>query len=190
MPRIVFLNFQMLHILRSGSVLRIILFSDLCVHLHQSSQKLYNGKIQPHFPGMRFCVTHIQNVKGKVQKQHIILWECTRTASIFIQFRYCNTHCTTLYSYSYGLTDVMFSLFSMFLFLWRPTCIFFFLFTQQTPPKQHYSVTEWHSCALIEFTVFFRELKHRAVQHPSESTFHIHEYIEARKEKSGCCGYF
>lgn len=38
--------------------------------------------------------------------------------------------------------------------------------------------------------VFFRELKHRAVQHPNEPKFKIHEYIEARKEKSGCCSYF
>lgn len=35
-----------------------------------------------------------------------------------------------------------------------------------------------------------RDLKHRAVQHPNEPTFKIHEYIEAQKEKSGCCSYF
>lgn len=35
-----------------------------------------------------------------------------------------------------------------------------------------------------------RDLKHRAVQHPNEPTFKIHEYIEAQKQKSGCCSYF
>ncbi|XP_053270503.1 ras-related protein Rab-37 isoform X2 [Pleuronectes platessa] len=42
----------------------------------------------------------------------------------------------------------------------------------------------------LAFTAVSKELKHRAVQHPSEPSFQIHEYIEARKEKSGCCSYF
>uniref|UniRef100_M4AAT5 small monomeric GTPase n=1 Tax=Xiphophorus maculatus TaxID=8083 RepID=M4AAT5_XIPMA len=36
----------------------------------------------------------------------------------------------------------------------------------------------------------YETLKHRAVQHPSEPKFQIHEYIESQKEKSGCCSYF
>uniref|UniRef100_A0A3Q0TD22 small monomeric GTPase n=1 Tax=Amphilophus citrinellus TaxID=61819 RepID=A0A3Q0TD22_AMPCI len=42
----------------------------------------------------------------------------------------------------------------------------------------------------LAFTAVAKELKHRAIQHPSEPTFQIHEYIEAQKEKSGCCSYF
>ncbi|XP_028264025.1 ras-related protein Rab-37-like [Parambassis ranga] len=42
----------------------------------------------------------------------------------------------------------------------------------------------------LAFTAVAKELKHRAVQHPNEPKFQIHEYIEARKEKSGCCSYF
>ncbi|KAM7371258.1 hypothetical protein PAMP_010745 [Pampus punctatissimus] len=42
----------------------------------------------------------------------------------------------------------------------------------------------------LAFTAVARELKHRAVQHPNEPKFQIHEYIEAKKEKSGCCSYF
>uniref|UniRef100_A0A673AM86 small monomeric GTPase n=1 Tax=Sphaeramia orbicularis TaxID=375764 RepID=A0A673AM86_9TELE len=42
----------------------------------------------------------------------------------------------------------------------------------------------------LAFTAVAKELKHRAVQHPSEPKFQIHEYIEAQKEKSGCCSYF
>ncbi|KAM6899066.1 ras-related protein Rab-37-like [Lycodopsis pacificus] len=42
----------------------------------------------------------------------------------------------------------------------------------------------------LAFTAVSKELKHRAVQHPNEPKFHIHEYIEAQKEKSGCCSYF
>lgn len=42
----------------------------------------------------------------------------------------------------------------------------------------------------LAFTAVAKELKHRAVQHPNEPKFQIHEYIEAKKEKSGCCSYF
>ncbi|TKS90229.1 Ras-related protein [Collichthys lucidus] len=42
----------------------------------------------------------------------------------------------------------------------------------------------------LAFTAVAKELKHRAVQHPNEPKFQIHEYIEAQKEKSGCCTYF
>uniref|UniRef100_A0A7N9AS47 small monomeric GTPase n=1 Tax=Mastacembelus armatus TaxID=205130 RepID=A0A7N9AS47_9TELE len=42
----------------------------------------------------------------------------------------------------------------------------------------------------LAFTAVAKELKHRAVQHPNEPKFQIHEYIEAQKEKSGCCSYF
>uniref|UniRef100_A0A3B4FQ78 small monomeric GTPase n=1 Tax=Pundamilia nyererei TaxID=303518 RepID=A0A3B4FQ78_9CICH len=42
----------------------------------------------------------------------------------------------------------------------------------------------------LAFTAVAKELKHRAIQHPSEPKFQIHEYIEAQKEKSGCCSYF
>uniref|UniRef100_A0AAQ4P328 small monomeric GTPase n=1 Tax=Gasterosteus aculeatus aculeatus TaxID=481459 RepID=A0AAQ4P328_GASAC len=42
----------------------------------------------------------------------------------------------------------------------------------------------------LAFTAVSKELKHRAVQHPNEPKFHIHQYIEAQKEKSGCCSYF
>ncbi|XP_010764406.1 ras-related protein Rab-37-like [Notothenia coriiceps] len=41
----------------------------------------------------------------------------------------------------------------------------------------------------LAFTAVSKELKHRAVQHPNEPKFQIHEYIEAQKEKSGCCSY-
>ncbi|XP_058477103.1 ras-related protein Rab-37-like [Solea solea] len=42
----------------------------------------------------------------------------------------------------------------------------------------------------LAFTAVSKELKHRSVRHPSEPKFQIHEYIEARKEKSSCCSYF
>uniref|UniRef100_A0A7N6AYH8 small monomeric GTPase n=1 Tax=Anabas testudineus TaxID=64144 RepID=A0A7N6AYH8_ANATE len=42
----------------------------------------------------------------------------------------------------------------------------------------------------LAFTAVAKELKHRAVQHPNEPKFQIHEYIEAQKEKSGCCSFF
>ncbi|MEQ2295556.1 Ras- protein Rab-37 [Ameca splendens] len=42
----------------------------------------------------------------------------------------------------------------------------------------------------LAFTAVAKELKHRAVQHPNEPKFQIHEYIESQKEKSGCCSYF
>ncbi|XP_037320381.1 ras-related protein Rab-37-like [Pungitius pungitius] len=42
----------------------------------------------------------------------------------------------------------------------------------------------------LAFTAVSKELKHRAIQHPNEPKFQIHEYIEAQKEKSGCCSYF
>ncbi|KAF0025039.1 hypothetical protein F2P81_021920 [Scophthalmus maximus] len=42
----------------------------------------------------------------------------------------------------------------------------------------------------LAFTAVAKELKHRAVQHPNEPKFQIHEYIEAQKEKSGCCSSF
>ncbi|XP_013890058.1 ras-related protein Rab-37 isoform X2 [Austrofundulus limnaeus] len=42
----------------------------------------------------------------------------------------------------------------------------------------------------LAFTAVAKELKHRAAQHPNEPKFQIHEYIEAQKEKSGCCSYF
>ncbi|XP_034534567.1 ras-related protein Rab-37-like [Notolabrus celidotus] len=42
----------------------------------------------------------------------------------------------------------------------------------------------------LAFTAVSKELKHRAVQHPNEPKFQIHEYIESQKEKSGCCSYF
>uniref|UniRef100_A0A3B3VX54 small monomeric GTPase n=1 Tax=Poecilia latipinna TaxID=48699 RepID=A0A3B3VX54_9TELE len=42
----------------------------------------------------------------------------------------------------------------------------------------------------LAFTAVAKELKHRAIQHPNEPKFQIHEYIESQKEKSGCCSYF
>ncbi|XP_056153487.1 ras-related protein Rab-37-like [Lampris incognitus] len=42
----------------------------------------------------------------------------------------------------------------------------------------------------LAFTAVAKELKHRAIRHPNEPKFQIHEYIEAQKEKSGCCSYF
>ncbi|KAJ0016392.1 hypothetical protein NQD34_014683 [Periophthalmus magnuspinnatus] len=42
----------------------------------------------------------------------------------------------------------------------------------------------------LAFTAVAKELKSRAIQHPSEPKFKIHEYIEAQKEKSSCCGFF
>uniref|UniRef100_A0A8C5DF75 small monomeric GTPase n=1 Tax=Gouania willdenowi TaxID=441366 RepID=A0A8C5DF75_GOUWI len=42
----------------------------------------------------------------------------------------------------------------------------------------------------LAFTAVANDLKHRAVQHPSQPTFQIHQYIEAQKEKSSCCSYF
>uniref|UniRef100_A0A8C3B1E9 small monomeric GTPase n=1 Tax=Cyclopterus lumpus TaxID=8103 RepID=A0A8C3B1E9_CYCLU len=42
----------------------------------------------------------------------------------------------------------------------------------------------------LAFTAVSKELKHRAVQHPNEPKFQIHEYIETQKEKSGCCSSF
>uniref|UniRef100_A0A668ASX7 small monomeric GTPase n=1 Tax=Myripristis murdjan TaxID=586833 RepID=A0A668ASX7_9TELE len=42
----------------------------------------------------------------------------------------------------------------------------------------------------LAFTAVAKELKHRAVQHPNEPKFQIHEYIESQKEKSSCCSYF
>uniref|UniRef100_A0A3Q2SZ41 RAB37, member RAS onco family n=1 Tax=Fundulus heteroclitus TaxID=8078 RepID=A0A3Q2SZ41_FUNHE len=42
----------------------------------------------------------------------------------------------------------------------------------------------------LAFTAVAKELKHRAAQHPNESKFQIHEYIESQKEKSACCSYF
>uniref|UniRef100_A0A3B5B322 small monomeric GTPase n=1 Tax=Stegastes partitus TaxID=144197 RepID=A0A3B5B322_9TELE len=42
----------------------------------------------------------------------------------------------------------------------------------------------------LAFTAVAKELKHRAVQHPNKPKFQIHEYIEAQREKSGCCSYF
>ncbi|KAM3592686.1 uncharacterized protein V6R79_023520 [Siganus canaliculatus] len=41
----------------------------------------------------------------------------------------------------------------------------------------------------LAFTAVAKELKHRAVQLPNEPKFQIHEYIEAQREKSGCCSY-
>ncbi|XP_063749501.1 ras-related protein Rab-37-like isoform X2 [Eleginops maclovinus] len=41
----------------------------------------------------------------------------------------------------------------------------------------------------LAFTAVSKDLKHRAVQHTNEPKFQIHEYIEAQKEKSGCCSY-
>eukprot|EP00064_Thunnus_orientalis_P003698 superscaffoldBa00000313_g3709 len=46
----------------------------------------------------------------------------------------------------------------------------------------------------LAFTAVAKELKHRAVQHPNEPKFQIHEYIEAKKEKlcvleKGSSGY-
>ncbi|XP_024140975.1 ras-related protein Rab-37 isoform X2 [Oryzias melastigma] len=42
----------------------------------------------------------------------------------------------------------------------------------------------------LAFTAVAKELKQRAIQQPNEAKFQIHQYIEARKEKSGCCSYF
>ncbi|XP_028990001.1 ras-related protein Rab-37-like isoform X2 [Betta splendens] len=42
----------------------------------------------------------------------------------------------------------------------------------------------------LAFTAVAKELKHRVVQHTNAPKFQIHEYIEAQKEKSGCCSYF
>uniref|UniRef100_A0A3Q1FCS4 small monomeric GTPase n=1 Tax=Acanthochromis polyacanthus TaxID=80966 RepID=A0A3Q1FCS4_9TELE len=44
----------------------------------------------------------------------------------------------------------------------------------------------------LAFTAVAKELKHRAVQHqhPNQPKFQIHDYIEAQREKSGCCSYF
>ncbi|XP_023805388.1 ras-related protein Rab-37 [Oryzias latipes] len=42
----------------------------------------------------------------------------------------------------------------------------------------------------LAFTAIAKELKQRAIQQPNEAKFQIHQYIEARKEKSGCCSYF
>ncbi|XP_069012370.1 ras-related protein Rab-37-like isoform X2 [Embiotoca jacksoni] len=42
----------------------------------------------------------------------------------------------------------------------------------------------------LAFTAVAKELKHRVVQLPNEPKFQLHEYIEAQKEKSGCCSYF
>ncbi|XP_041672526.1 ras-related protein Rab-37-like [Cheilinus undulatus] len=42
----------------------------------------------------------------------------------------------------------------------------------------------------LAFNAVSKELKHRAIQHPNEPRFQIHEYIEAQKEKTGCCSYF
>ncbi|XP_043958510.1 ras-related protein Rab-37-like [Gambusia affinis] len=42
----------------------------------------------------------------------------------------------------------------------------------------------------LAFTAVAKELKHRAIQHPNEPKFQIHEYIDSQKEKSGCCSYF
>ncbi|KAM4524828.1 ras-related protein Rab-37-like [Odontesthes bonariensis] len=42
----------------------------------------------------------------------------------------------------------------------------------------------------LAFIAVAKELKHRAVQHPNAPKFQIHEYIEAQKEKTGCCSYF
>uniref|UniRef100_A0A3P8TE27 small monomeric GTPase n=1 Tax=Amphiprion percula TaxID=161767 RepID=A0A3P8TE27_AMPPE len=42
----------------------------------------------------------------------------------------------------------------------------------------------------LAFTAVAKELKYRAVQHPNQPKFQIHDYIEAQREKSGCCSYF
>ncbi|KAG7216267.1 hypothetical protein INR49_021804 [Caranx melampygus] len=42
----------------------------------------------------------------------------------------------------------------------------------------------------LAFTAVAKELKHRLSKHPSQPRFQIHEYIEAQREKSGCCSYF
>uniref|UniRef100_A0A8C6WR28 small monomeric GTPase n=1 Tax=Neogobius melanostomus TaxID=47308 RepID=A0A8C6WR28_9GOBI len=42
----------------------------------------------------------------------------------------------------------------------------------------------------LAFTAVAKDLKSRAIEHPNEPKFKIHEYIEAQKEKSGCCSYF
>lgn len=53
----------------------------------------------------------------------------------------------------------------------------------------HYPQSVSKNCMTC-LVLFSRELKHRAIQHPNEPKFQIHEYIEAQKEKSGCCSYF
>ncbi|CAL1615190.1 unnamed protein product [Knipowitschia caucasica] len=42
----------------------------------------------------------------------------------------------------------------------------------------------------LAFTAVAKDLKSRAIQHPTEPKFKIHEYIEAQKEKSSCCSFF
>ncbi|KAM3859398.1 ras-related protein Rab-37-like [Diretmus argenteus] len=42
----------------------------------------------------------------------------------------------------------------------------------------------------LAFNTVAKELKHQSVRHPNEPKFHIHEFIEAEKEKSSCCSYF
>lgn len=42
----------------------------------------------------------------------------------------------------------------------------------------------------LAFIAVAKELKSRAIEHPNEPKFKIHEYIEAQKEKSGCCSFF
>uniref|UniRef100_A0A3B4ATN8 small monomeric GTPase n=1 Tax=Periophthalmus magnuspinnatus TaxID=409849 RepID=A0A3B4ATN8_9GOBI len=39
----------------------------------------------------------------------------------------------------------------------------------------------------LAFHAIARELKHRAMQQPNDPKFHIHDYIESQKQKSGCC---
>uniref|UniRef100_A0AAV2KH28 small monomeric GTPase n=1 Tax=Knipowitschia caucasica TaxID=637954 RepID=A0AAV2KH28_KNICA len=39
----------------------------------------------------------------------------------------------------------------------------------------------------LSFHAIARELKHREMQQPNDPKFHIHDYIEAQKQKAGCC---